>query len=79
MESKFLKPPTADDKFPFQFIFDLQRFAVTSSLSDDGTLTISGDGAIADNAFMNNTNIKKVVIGEGVTSIAASLRSKIVA
>lgn len=41
----------------------------TYIVGEDGTLTISGTGAINDEAFKNNTKIKKVVIEEGITSI----------
>lgn len=36
---------------------------------DDGTLTISGNGPIEDNAFAARSDIKKVVIQNGVTGI----------
>lgn len=38
-------------------------------LSDDGTLTISGKGVICDSPWQNHLkdDIKKVVIGEGIT------------
>lgn len=41
----------------------------TYELSMDGTLTISGTGAIKMGAFAWNTNIKKVIINEGITEI----------
>lgn len=41
----------------------------TWTLDESGTLTISGTGAINDEAFKNNTKIKKVIIEEGITSI----------
>lgn len=43
--------------------------ACSWSLDENGVLTISGTGAIANNAFVDNNNIKLVVIEEGVTSI----------
>ena len=42
---------------------------VTWTLDDEGTLTISGSGAMSDAAFYQRTDIKKVVIESGVTSI----------
>lgn len=42
---------------------------ITSELSADGTLTISGSGAIDNNAFKENKEITSVVIEDGVTSI----------
>ena len=42
---------------------------LTWTLDADGTLTISGTGAMMDIPAFNNSNIKKVVIQEGVTSI----------
>ena len=42
---------------------------VTWTLDDEGTLTISGTGAMSDAAFYQRTDIKKVVIESGVTSI----------
>ena len=53
---------------------------VTWSLSDDGTLTISGKGAMADYNYYNNyapwysvrSQVKSVVIERGVTSIGDS-------
>jgi hypothetical protein len=48
---------------------------LTWTLSDDGTLTITGSGAMRDYAnsnspfYANRENIKKVIIEEGVTSI----------
>lgn len=48
----------------------------TYELSMDGTLTISGTGAIANKGeFVYNTNIKKVIINEGITEIADQLFS----
>lgn len=41
----------------------------TYELSMDGTLTISGTGVINVTAFKMETNIKKVVINEGITEI----------
>lgn len=41
----------------------------TYELSKDGTLTISGTGAINVTAFKMETNIKKVIINEGITEI----------
>ena len=43
----------------------------TYTLDSEGTLTISGTGAIADNAFKSQTDagIVNVVIGDGITSI----------
>ena len=58
---------------------------VTWTLDDEGTLTISGTGAMRDyqdeyylfagdrSPFINNTGIKKVVIESGVTSIGSAL------
>lgn len=43
--------------------------AVTSALDANGTLTISGEGAIAANAFRGRADITAVVIEEGVTTI----------
>ena len=45
---------------------------LTWTLDADGTLTISGTGAMMDIPAFNNSNIKKVVIQEGVTSIGMS-------
>ena len=47
---------------------------VTYTLDSDGLLTISGSGdmfkfGIGDSPFWNNSDIKKVVIDEGVTNI----------
>ncbi len=42
---------------------------VTWTLTDDGTLTISGNGAINDKAFRWRDDIKTVIIENGVTSI----------
>ncbi len=47
---------------------------VTWTLDDNGTLTISGTGAMenhngSSSPFYNNGNIKTVVIGSGVTSV----------
>ena len=47
--------------------------SATWTLDESGTLTISGTGAINDEAFKNNTKIKKVIIEEGITSIGASV------
>lgn len=41
----------------------------TYELSMDGTLTISGTGAIKKLAFLYGNNIKKVIINEGITEI----------
>lgn len=41
----------------------------TYELSMDGTLTISGTGVIGYNVFEGETNIKKVIINEGITEI----------
>lgn len=41
----------------------------TFELSMDGTLTISGTGAIKRSAFSHGGNIKKVIINEGITEI----------
>ncbi|MCI8307805.1 MAG: leucine-rich repeat domain-containing protein [Lachnospiraceae bacterium] len=40
-----------------------------SYVLDDGTLTVSGTGKIADNAFRDVSAIRKVVINEGVSDI----------
>uniref|UniRef100_UPI0025F79188 leucine-rich repeat domain-containing protein n=1 Tax=Ruminococcus sp. TaxID=41978 RepID=UPI0025F79188 len=47
---------------------------VTWSLNDEGTLTISGKGTISDyndgdTPFADNSQIKKVIIEEGITHI----------
>ncbi len=39
------------------------------TLSDDGVLTISGSGAINASSFIENTDIRQVVICEGITEI----------
>jgi len=39
------------------------------TLDDEGTLVISGTGAIEENAFEGRTQIKSVTISEGITSI----------
>lgn len=43
-------------------------------LSDDGTLTISGKGVLCDSPWQNHLkdDIKKVVIGEGITKVSLS-------
>ena len=46
------------------------------TLDDEGTLTISGEGAMSDAAFYQRTDIKKVVIESGVTSIGDSAFSR---
>lgn len=47
---------------------------ITYSIQDDGTLTISGKGdcfaVMANKIFNNREDIKKVVIGEGITGLA---------
>ena len=49
---------------------------LTWTLTADGTMTISGEGAMKnyfnDSPARNNKNIKKVVIEDGITSIGAS-------
>ena len=49
---------------------------LTWTLTADGTMTISGEGAMKnyfnDSPACNNKNIKKVVIEDGITSIGAS-------
>ena len=45
---------------------------VTWTLDAEGTLTIFGEGAMSDAAFYQRTDIKKVVIESGVTSIGDS-------
>lgn len=42
---------------------------VTYCLYEDGTLTISGEGAMVEGAFASNENIKKIIIEEGITVI----------
>jgi len=42
---------------------------VSYSLSDDGTLTVRGNGDIADSLFLNNKDIRNVVIKSGITGI----------
>lgn len=42
---------------------------VTWTLDEQGLLTISGTGDMADNAFENRTDIVRVKIGNGITSI----------
>lgn len=44
---------------------------LTWTLDSEGTLTISGEGAMAQDAFYNNDSIKKLVIGVDTTSIGA--------
>ena len=39
------------------------------TLDDNGVLTISGSGAIGQNAFANRSDISSVIISNGVTSI----------
>ena len=65
------------------FSFSAIHAQITSTLSDDGTLTISGTGDMPDYRFVYDTNhgqttapwyserekIKKIVIENGVTSI----------
>ena len=51
---------------------------VRYELSSDGTLTISGSGNMnnyerTESPFYNNDNIKKVIIGTGITDIGESL------
>ena len=41
---------------------------ITTSI-ENGVLTISGDGAIDDDAFSYNSDITSVIIGDGITSI----------
>ena len=43
---------------------------LTWVLDDNGTLTISGTGAMYDDCFATNTNIKNVVINNGVCNIS---------
>lgn len=45
---------------------------VTWTLDDNGTLTISGTGAINNSAFSSNDNFTDVIIEEGVTSLGDS-------
>ena len=45
---------------------------VTYNLTDDGVLTISGNGAIAGSAFSGRSDIKTVIIESGVTGIGDS-------
>ena len=45
---------------------------LTWELDSNGTLTISGTGAMENNCFENNRNIKSLVVNEGVTSIGSS-------
>ena len=46
---------------------------LTWTLSADGTtMTVSGKGEMTDSPARNNSNIKKVVIEDGVTSIGDS-------
>ena len=42
---------------------------LTWTLDADGTMTISGSGAMTDSPAGGNSNVKKVVIENGVTSI----------
>ena len=57
------------------FSFSAIHAEITSTLSDDGTLTISGTGDMPDYKqyntpwFDDREKIKKVVIEDGVTSI----------
>ncbi|MBQ9506325.1 MAG: InlB B-repeat-containing protein [Clostridia bacterium] len=44
--------------------------SATYTLDSDGLLTISGSGTIADNAFLNRTDIRKVVVEEGITGLS---------
>jgi len=46
---------------------------VSYTLDDDGTLTISGTGVIPDNAFYNDSRVKKIVFNDDcdITSIGA--------
>lgn len=47
-----------------------KTYAVTCDVSEDGTIvTCSGTGALWNNAFAYNTNITKVILEEGITSI----------
>ena len=41
-----------------------------SDTFEDGVLTISGSGEIADNAYRERTDINEVIIEEGITSVA---------
>ena len=43
--------------------------SATFTLDSDGVLTISGSGAIWDNAFYNDNDIKEVVMQENITEI----------
>ena len=45
---------------------------LTWTLDADGTMTISGSGAMTDSPAGGNSNVKKVVIENGVTSIESS-------
>ena len=45
---------------------------LTWTLCSDGTLTIIGEGAIDDLAFLGRTDIKNVIIGDEITSIGDS-------
>ena len=45
---------------------------LTWTLDADGTMTISGSGAMTDSPAGGNSNVKKVVIEDGVTSIGDS-------
>ncbi len=48
---------------------DLFKF----DLDDDGTLTISGEGKIPKETFRGNSDIKKVIIEKGITTIEESV------
>ncbi len=62
------EPATIDEPMPAAESGDCGE-GVTYTLTDDGVLTVSGNGEIEYNAFSDRQDIKSVVIQEGVTSI----------
>ena len=63
-----------DGAISFQFMDDCTNGAsdnITWNLCK-GTLIVGGAGAIPDNVWANNTNIKTVIIEEGITSLGMS-------
>ena len=45
---------------------------VLYEIKDEGTLHIYGEGSIQENAFEGNSEIKNVIIDEGITTIEAN-------
>ena len=68
-------------EYGFSYVTDGSRPSVSVEpddlfkfdLDDDGTLTISGEGKIPKETFRGNSDIKKVIIEKGITTIGESV------